>query len=342
MNAMHGFEFFKNFINKQFCYYRTTLSDVERKAYDKIRYGFLSYSKSILVFGLSPSQTQNVFEKIKQDNPWLFYVEAASYQYAPVCQGGSVIPKYRFNKDEVNATLQAIIKKCIAMTTSLKNKTEFEKELEIHNYFCKSIYYDNDFAASSYECVGPLLFGKGVCDGISKAVKLLFDFVDVESLQVCGKSNQQHDSATFLSELHAWNIVKINGAFYHLDVTFDLTVQAFGIVRYDYFNLSDQEVLLDHATLSMSVPKCLTSNNYYKIRDLFLQTQNDYRELLVKSIRKGQRDIVFKLPNSNNIDITKKKIAAVTSEVLSSPFLPLSQYQLISNDSQFVFHLHLS
>lgn len=342
MDTMQGFDFFKSFIKKQFCYYRTTLSDVEREAYDKIRDGFLSYSKSILVVGVSLAQVQNIFEKIKQDNPWLFYVETVLYQYVPLCKGGSVIPKYRFRCDEVNATLLAIINKCTAITVNLQNRADFEKEIEIHNYFCKSIYYDNEFVTSSFECVGPLLFGKGVCEGISKAAKLLFDFVNIDSLLVYGKSEQQSSSVAFSSDLHAWNIVKIKGMFYHLDITFDLTIQAFGIIRYDYFNLSDCEIQADHEFSSTAVPKCLVSSNYYNAKNLFMQTQNDYREFLIKCVKKRQKDIVFKLPNSGNIDITKKKIMAVTSKVLSSSVFLLSQYQLISNDSQFVFHLHLS
>lgn len=341
MKKMQGFDFFRNFISKQYCYYRTILSEPEKRAYDKIREGLLSYFPSIFVLGMTSSQIQDIFEKIKQDNPWLFYVETAAYQYAPLCNSGSVIPKYRFTKEEVDATLQAIIRKCSSIVNGMMSNTESEKELVIHDFFCKNVYYDNDFAASSFECVGPLLFGKGVCDGISKAAKLLFDFADIEALQVCGKSSQPHHSGSFSSDLHAWNIVKVDGRYYHLDITFDLTTQAFNIIRYDYFNLSDNEIRLDHEILSSPIPKCPTSNNYYMINGLYMHSQNDYRRFLQKKSRR-QKDLVFKLPCSGDIEATKKKIMAVTSEVLASPFSFLSQYQLISNDSQFVFHLHLS
>lgn len=342
MNTTQGFEFFKNLISRQFCYYRKNLSDLEQKAYDRIREGFLSYSVKISVFGVTVAQIQNIFEVIKQDNPWLFYVETAEYQYTPALKTGYIIPKYRFNKIDVNATLLALINKCSFLAAIIKNKSDLEKEIEIHDYICKNVRYDYDFAASSFECVGPLLFGKGVCEGISKATKLLLDLADIDSLLVNGKSTQQHNLSTAKSDLHAWNIIKINGRYYHLDVTFDLTIQAFNTVRYDYFNLSDREINFDHVIFSTHIPQCPSSYNYYGMRGLFIQTQSIYRKFLQQSVKQKQKDIIFKLPHSDDVNATKNKIMNITSEVLCGSFLFPSQYQLVSNDSQSVFHLHLS
>lgn len=343
MNATQGFEFFKNLISRQFCYYRKNLSDLEQKAYDRIREGFLSYSVKIPVFGLTVAQIQNILEIIKQDNPWLFYVETAEYQYISTLKTGYIIPKYRFSKKDVNATLLALVNKCSSFAAILKNKSDLEKEIEIHDYICKNVRYDYDFAASSFECVGPLLFGKGVCEGISKATKLLLDLADIDSLLVNGKSTQQHHNSSALkSDLHTWNIIKINGRNYHLDVTFDLTIQAFNTVRYDYFNLSDTEINFDHLIISTHIPQCPSSYNYYGMRGLFIQTQSIYRKFLQQKVKQKQKDIVFKLPHSDDVNVTKNKIMYITSEVLCGSFLFPSQYQFVSNDSQFVFHLHLS
>ena len=53
---------------------------------------------------------------------------------------------------------------------------------------------------------------------------------------------------------HAWNIVKIGGAYYHLDATFDNTLSHMGPVRYDYFNLDDGKVFRDHEPVIWKVP----------------------------------------------------------------------------------------
>lgn len=342
MTIMQGFEYFKNFKDKQYAYYRSTLKDSERKIYDKLRDGFLAYSKAIPVQAADASQISVILEKLKQDNPFIFFVESAAYQYAPFINSGAVIPKYRFSKEEINATLSSLINKCESIVSACMGADEGEKEKLIHDFFCRNIRYDTDFSASSFECVGSLLFGKGVCEGISKAAKLLFDFVDIQSLVVSGRSKQQHSTPSAIGDMHAWNIVRINGSHYHFDVTFDLTVQAFGIVRYDYFNLSDSEIQNDHTILSSSIPPCLQSGCFYRANQMYVHTQSDYRSYLMKCIKNGETDIVFKLPNVPNLTTTKKKLMDITADTLSKSVVFASHYQLLSNDTQFVFHLHVS
>lgn len=52
---------------------------------------------------------------------------------------------------------------------------------------------------------------------------------------------------------HTWNIVKIGGQYYHLDVTFDNTLGKHSLagqeLRYDYFNLEDKKIFRDHEPL---------------------------------------------------------------------------------------------
>ena len=49
---------------------------------------------------------------------------------------------------------------------------------------------------------------------------------------------------------HTWNIVRINGQYYHLDATFDNTLgkneDGLTSIRYDYFNLDDKNIFRDH------------------------------------------------------------------------------------------------
>lgn len=115
-----------------------------------------------------------------------------------------------------------------------RNRGELETEKIIYDYLCNTVSYDTEYKDPSFECVGPLLFGKGVCEGISKASKFLFDTVGIESLIAHGTSNSRLNCGTN-NLSHAWNIVRIRDLCFHLDVTFDLTVRAFDFPIYDYF-----------------------------------------------------------------------------------------------------------
>jgi transglutaminase/protease-like cytokinesis protein 3 len=89
----------------------------------------------------------------------------------------------------------------------------------------------------SFELAAPLLWGKGVCSGISKAAKFLFDQVGIRSILMTGRTK---DRAGVLGEEHCWLMVKIDGQRYHLDLTFDMATKT-----KRYFNLTDQEILKD-------------------------------------------------------------------------------------------------
>lgn len=340
MNMLQGIEFFKNFSKSQFCFYRTTLNEHEQKAYDRIRSGFLSCSEKIHIFFVSKNRLQDIVDKIKIDNPWLFYIETVGYQYSPLSNCGTVIVKYRFNIETVNSTLIALANKCSSILSTLKLNTDYEAEIKIHDFFCKNIIYDNNFSASSYECVGPLLFGKGVCEGISKAAKLLCDFANIQCLLIRGKSLQLEQN-TNSNRLHSWNIIKISGVFYHLDITFDLTIQAFHVLRYDYFNLSDSEIELDHETISVDIPPCTMSKGYYRDNRMYMCSSFECQNYIRQKIVAGEKDIVFQIPQSVGFEKVKSEIIRIMSELQYARICSMKRYRIVYNEKQSVFHVHI-
>ena len=49
---------------------------------------------------------------------------------------------------------------------------------------------------------------------------------------------------------HTWNLVKLDGQWYHVDTTFDDPVVNEGtidVLSYRYFNITDNQILLDHS-----------------------------------------------------------------------------------------------
>lgn len=342
MTRYYGFEYFKNNMDDDFCYYRSQMNVIEKRVYDKIRNGLLAYSDSITVKGISVDGIKSIYQKIKQDNPCLFFVESLVIESTLSSITSMIKPTYRFPKKETDATLIALINKCNQILSSHRNKSQLEKEIVIHDYFCNSITYDYSFATSSFECVGPLLFGKGVCEGIAKASKMLFDFIKIKSLIIYGQTEVEQLVNGRFSNLHAWNMVKVENNFYHLDITFDLTIKSFGINRYDYFNLSDEEICRDHTISSKGIPICPLSWDYYKINKMFMESPKDCHKYLLDNFKRNNKDILFKLPVVSDANVAKTKIADIIQNIIDNNHLSFNQYQLISNDTQFVFQLRLS
>lgn len=86
--------------------------------------------------------------------------------------------------------------------------------------------------------------------GIAKSVKVLCDALGIWCMvAICGNNPEKG-----IKYRHTWNIVKIGGQFYHLDVTFDNTLGKHSLagqeLRYDYFNLEDKKIFRDHEPLN--------------------------------------------------------------------------------------------
>lgn len=116
-----------------------------------------------------------------------------------------------------------------------------ELEYEIYDYIINNTIYDYENLQSntvpyiSHTAYGSLINGVAVCDGYSKAAKVLFNLVGIDSgIIVSPEMN------------HAWNYVKFDNQYYHLDITWADPSFDTGKHNYNYFNLSDEEMRKDH------------------------------------------------------------------------------------------------
>lgn len=134
--------------------------------------------------------------------------------------------------------------------------SEFEKERAIHDYIVLNSKYDYDNkypAEDDGDAYGILMNGTAVCQGYSYATELLLNMVGIRANIVVGDAKG--------GGWHAWNIVKINGKYYHLDTTWEKWDKENNISNYNYFNLSDKEMSKDHDWDTEKYPKCEDSLN---------------------------------------------------------------------------------
>ena len=224
-----------------FCYYYDRLSERDKKRYRKLAAGMFRFDPSITLPGTGRREAEELYDKIKRDLPAAFFDEGAQLVWYPVLHLVKVQPRYRFSRQDAENILAEVVSRTKPLVESCRGKSDLEKEEIIHDWFCANVSYDHNYAqkmgGSSFELAAPLLWGRGVCSGISKAAKFLFDQVGIPSILMEGRTK---DSPGAPGEDHCWLMVKIAGRRYHLDITFDMTTKT-----RRYFNLSDQEILAD-------------------------------------------------------------------------------------------------
>ncbi len=119
---------------------------------------------------------------------------------------------------------------------------EYERELLLHDALAKSIVY-KDGGKHAHNAYGALVMGEAVCEGYARAFQYLLYQSGIQCLMAEGTSIKP---STGLSEGHAWNVVRIDGQYYHVDLTWDDTDNADTPVMYPYFNLTTAQINENH------------------------------------------------------------------------------------------------
>jgi hypothetical protein len=98
-----------------------------------------------------------------------------------------------------------------------------------------------------------LFAGKADCLGIAKALKLLLDTMDIDNLIVNGTAKYGGESGR-----HVWNIVLMNGKYYHVDATYMLAANLGRKPPYvkRCFLCDDETMAQTHVWDRASVPAC--------------------------------------------------------------------------------------
>ncbi|MCH4890326.1 hypothetical protein EZV73_22275 [Acidaminobacter sp. JC074] len=118
--------------------------------------------------------------------------------------------------------------------------TDYEKVVATHKFVLETVeydyenYYSGNYVNVDYSPIKILETGKAVCAGYSRIMELFLGFADVECDYVTGEVNGSDEG-------HAWNMVKLDGQWYHLDATWD-DRGSLNPMAWSLFLISDDEM----------------------------------------------------------------------------------------------------
>ena len=136
--------------------------------------------------------------------------------------------------DEADKVLASVVK---------ADTTDYEKEYAIYSYIVDNVAYGNiegDQDGSTYSARGALICKKCVCMGFSHALCLLMNKAGIQCISI-------NDNAD-----HAWNIVKLDDGYYHVDASRASMKHA----KDRYFNMTDEVASQDREWNTACYPAC--------------------------------------------------------------------------------------
>ncbi|MCH5265946.1 MAG: leucine-rich repeat protein [Lachnospiraceae bacterium] len=145
----------------------------------------------------------------------------------------------------------------IIKSSVTKDMSRYEKIKAVHNWFVRNVKYDyyryqlGRVPAVSHTAKGALLKKLAVCDGYSYAFQMVMSKLKIPCRFVVGRSGGVG---------HGWNMVKLGGKWYHIDVTFDDPIvndsNENTTPYYTYFLKSSSVMKKDHKWKKSKYPKC--------------------------------------------------------------------------------------
>ena len=265
-------------------YYYQHLPKPQQAAYHAMKTGFAALSPGFSVPRLENRELSDIFFRLRLDCPEIFYVTGFTYRFTPGAENVELLPEYLFDKAKIRDHQKALASRVDKLARPAMNMTASEKERYIHDFICQNVRYDKLKKPYSHEIIGPLGQGVGVCEGIAKSVKILCDALGLWCIIAVSEANPDQG----VKYRHAWNILKLDGQYVHLDATFDNSLGHDGVIRYDYFNLDDKRLFRDHQPVIYPVPACAASDRfYYREAKLSFTKVEDVVKRAQMAIRKG-------------------------------------------------------
>ena len=248
------------------------------------------------------------------DHPELFWIGASAQVQSNAITNlvsgyeveTTVAPEER---PAMKAALDQAAAECIAQTD--ETWSDYGRIKSVYEYIINTTEYNA--SAPDNQCVqSALLSHASVCAGYAKAFQYILHRMGYFCTYITGTIPGGGD--------HAWNVVRIDGNYYHVDVTWGDPVFAgnyeggtgLTVMNYNYLCCTDAEILPTHTPDgTIPLPECTDgSYNFYRINGMYYDTfdRDVIYNALMESVHSGSNSIVMKFGSREAYDAAKQEL----------------------------------
>ena len=206
-------------------------------------------------------------------------------RYTSASNTGNVVSaqlSYLYTAEQVDDMQKKIDAAADKIISELGNEmSEYEIVKFFYDKLASEVEY-NENAENLRDIYGALVEKSTVCGGYARAFSYLCSKVGIETITTLGDFNETP---------HMWNMVKIDGKWYHVDVTSgNATNTEFPYIRYDYFCVTDDIINKYHVLYDQpfDYPKAASEKyNYFVYNNLVARDVPDAAALIAEEIIKA-------------------------------------------------------
>ncbi len=181
-------------------------------AIQKMKNGFYNFEESIDLTecGVTPKDIGELFIFVIKNDPYLFFVDTKlSYIYKNDGSMFKISPKYNTTPQEAAEMIRFCADEAERLAGGVDPRlSDAEKALAVHDLLCSEYKYDTSYAND--DMFKFLTAKTGTCQGYAWTYMAILKRLEIECCYVASDSIN-----------HIWNMVKIDGEWYHCDLTWD-------------------------------------------------------------------------------------------------------------------------
>ena len=280
-------------------FYFGYLPKLQQRLYKVIYQELRKCNQKILV--CAPVETvKRVYMAVLDDHPELFFVDTSKVAFSYTAYFCTILVQYSYSREQIPKMNGEIWKKIEAISHKVRQENDIDVMVikYIHDYIINTVQYDREALnrgitiTENQNIVGVFLNYKAVCEGIAKSVELLLNKCKIPCSIVKGRLNV---NSRYMD--HAWNIVKLDGKWYHLDVTMDSGMSQKNplFLAYDYFNLDEEHIKKDHSAYQLPVKCECQIYNYFHIAKATVKDTTYLERYLKVGLQRNYKRLYFRI-----------------------------------------------
>lgn len=253
-----------------------TLSEESKVVYDQVLQTIRNMESDVMVSTKSVDELDEVYKCVLADYGDLFWISGYSYQtYSRRDRviGITFTPTYTMTqetRDRYQEDIDAVVNRWLSEVP--EDADDYIKSKFVYEKLISTVDYDVE-SPNNQNIISVFLGHATVCQGYADAVNVLLDRMGIQSTVITGVAN---------NESHAWNLVRLDGEYYYLDITWgnsrylDADATEGNMINYAYLNITGEELYQTHrAEMTFDLPECVAiADNYYNREGLYFSEWN--------------------------------------------------------------------
>jgi len=320
------------------------LNESEKIVYQLILNGLVAFEQEILIENSDTDQIHDIFRRVLYDNPQLFWVSGAATTTirTPIVGTAYAIfkPTYSHSTEtilQMQQQIEYVVEEFLSQVPS--DLSEVELVRHVYEFIIRSTEYDLE-SKENQNIYSVFVNQSSVCAGISRAAQLLLNRLGIFATYITGVAYVPGQSSEPIN--HAWNLVKIGGEYYYLDVTWGMPTfseepNIVIDVIYDYLLVSGDFLYNTHTVsehITVPTVNSLTHTFFY-LNNMFWNSIDEEGVLQVMTIDIKNSEPFTALQFASS-ELFRSMSITILSELAPEAARILMQYHGLQSTTYFI------